>query len=152
MPSSQLSGMIDLITTIALTVGSVVLFLYWFRYSCLLILNAEKANEYACALASTHGLHFVEVQSRLAASQPAELDKLRGALDRDYAVIQRLLSGVEQESRLQNWMLGLYYQAAQSTFKLSRSLSPRAARQALEQMETVVAYFANVAGEAAAAA
>ena len=144
--------MIDLITTIALLVGSVALFLYWFRYSCLLILNAETASESGYALASTHGLHFVDVQSQLADSHPAELNKLGAALARDYAIIQKLLLTADQESELHNRMLGLYYQAAQFTFRLSRALSPRVACQALEQMTTVVAHLANVAGEAAAAA
>src|SRR5690349_10206285 len=104
MDSSPLSGMIEQITTVALTVGSFLLFLYWFRYSCLLILNAATPNDYADALASTYGLHFAQVQSRLAASQPAELGTLSGALDRDYAILQKLLSGTDQESPLQNRM------------------------------------------------
>lgn len=145
--------MVELITTTCMLVASVGLFVYWFRYTCLLMLRAETAHNYASDLAMAHGLGIVHVQSQLNTDQVGDLHGLHAALERDYAIMQTLLTtGADAQSQLQNRMLRVYYHAAQACYSASRSLSATAARQALEEMATVVAHFANVAGEAAAAA
>jgi hypothetical protein len=52
---------IEAITTVVITAGSVLLFAYWFRYTCLLILSAKTAHDYAGDLALAKGLRIVEV-------------------------------------------------------------------------------------------
>jgi predicted RecB family endonuclease len=145
--------MVELITTILLLAGSIVLLLYWFRYTCLLMLSARTAHDYARDLAPAYGLQIVDVQDQLNTSQAGDLARLHAALEHDYAIVQTLLNhGVDQQSRLQNQMLGLYYRTARVWYAASGSFSPSAARRALEEMATVVAHLANTAGEAAAAA
>ena len=139
--------MVELITTILLLAGSIVLFLYWFRYTCLLILSARTAYDYA------RDFHLVDVQEQLNADQAGDLAGLHAALEHDYAIVQTLLNHVaDEQSALQNRMLGLYYRTARICYAVSRSFSTSAARRALEEMATVVSHFANAAGEAAAAA
>ena len=57
--------MIELISTIVIMAGSVLLFGYWFRYTCLLILSARTTRDYAGAVATANQLSFLEVQSVL---------------------------------------------------------------------------------------
>jgi hypothetical protein len=145
--------MVELIITCAISVGSVLLFGYWFRYTCLLILSAKTAHDFAGDLALANGLSVIAVQSQLQTDQNVDLAGLHAALERDYALIQSLLNGVAgDQSILENRMLQIHYQISQFCYGISRSFSPTAARQALQEMSMVVAHFANVAGEVSAAA
>src|SRR5579863_5078403 len=145
--------MIGLITTIAITAGSFLLFAYWFRYTCLLILSAKTAHDYAGDLALANGLSIAQIRSQLQADSAADLAGLNAALERDYAVVQRLLQGAAgEQANIENRMLQIHYWINGVWFGIARTFSATAARQALEEMSAVVAHFANVAGEAAAAA
>src|SRR5712691_12492227 len=132
--------MIELITTTAMTLGSALLLAYWFRYSCLLILSAQTARDYAGEIAAENQLGFREVQQQLPLCPAAELCALQQALDRDYVVVQYLLRQMHRhESKLQAGlemdlemgMLRVHYRLLQVRFLVSRSLSAQAARQAL---------------------
>ena len=46
--------MIELIASITITAGSVLLFCYWFRYTCFLILSAQTVREYATSVAQAN--------------------------------------------------------------------------------------------------
>jgi hypothetical protein len=143
---------IEAIATVVITAGSVLLFAYWFRYTCLLILSAKTAHDYAGDLALAKGLRVVEVQSQLRTDRAVDLVGLHAALERDYALIQSLLKGaVAEQSILEHRVLQIHYRTNQVWFGISRSFSATAARQALEEMSLVVAHFANVVGEVAAA-
>ena len=56
--------MTELITTVVITVSSILLFGYWFRYSCLLMLSTKTARDYVGAVAAANQLGILEVQSR----------------------------------------------------------------------------------------
>ena len=148
-----LVAMIELMVTTAITAGSALLFAYWFRYTCLLILSAKTARDYEATVASAHQLGFVHVQSGLAGCANEDLSRLEQALVHDYAVIRSLLHRAEnRESILESRMLQLHYRIMRAWFSVSSRLSPEIARQALSEMSQVVAYLANSVGEAAAAA
>src|SRR5579863_5184165 len=116
--------MIELITTIAITAGSFLLFAYWFRYTCLLILSAKTAHDFAGDLALANGLSVMAVQSQLQADQNVDLAGLHAALERDYALIQSLLKRVAgEQSPLENRMLQIHYQVSQFWFGVSQSFS-----------------------------
>src|ERR1035438_3370600 len=83
--------MIELIATVVSTASSVLLFAYWFRYTCLLILSAKTARDYTSDVAYSKGLVFPEVQAQLNQSASPDLDKLRSALDRDYQVVRQMI-------------------------------------------------------------
>src|SRR5882762_7980518 len=70
---------------------SVVLFAYWFRYSCLLILQNRVSSNLAYALSS--GLTFPVVQKRLKGAEKSVdvLDQLRLDLSNDYRILCFLL-------------------------------------------------------------
>ena len=116
--------MIQLVATAIITLSSVFLLGYWFRYTCLLILAARAQDcdcEIAaakplsrqevrsmlrertftnlhrlCAVAVGNGLSFPEVQSLLREPAVTDLDRLRESLDRDYRVVLHLLDRAAQ--------------------------------------------------------
>lgn len=146
--------MTEVIATVAITLSSAFLFAYWFRYTCLLILSAKTAHDYAFDVATERGLNFLGVQAQLTQTAAGELDRLRDLLDRDYALIARMLTeirGSNVERGLETRMLAVDYGLARMWFAVSRRFSVSSARQALEEMSLVVAHFANSVGEAAAA-
>jgi hypothetical protein len=146
--------MTELITSGALTGGSLLLLAYWFRYMCLLILSARTTRDYAGEVAMANQLSSFQVQSQLGVSM--ELDRLQAALDRDYAVLTYLLKNAahssSEESSIEARMLRLNYQLVSMWAQASRPFSMAASRRALEEMSMVVAHFANVMGERAASA
>jgi hypothetical protein len=100
-------------------------------------------------------LGFPEVQAQLNQSSP-DLDRLRAALDRDYQVVRQLLrympKAEEGPSPLETQMLAINYRLMGAWYQVSRQLSGKTAARALGEMAMVVAHFANLMGEQAAAA
>ena len=147
--------MTEVITTLLITVSSILLFGYWFRYTCLLILSAKTVRDYTLDVAAANQLGFVEVQNRLQ-SEGTDLDGLRIALDRDYAIVQKMLKQTmnlrPQSGSLERWMLQTHYRLAAVWYRCSSSFAPVASRRALEEMSLVIAHFANTMGEQMAAA
>jgi hypothetical protein len=140
--------MMELIATIIITASSVLLFGYWFRYTCLLVLNTKTVRDYAGEIAAANQLGFLEVQAQLRVGSP-ELDRLRGLLDRDYAVLASLLK--PKDLGIETRMLEVNYRLMGAWYRVSSRFSASAALRALDEMSMVVAYFANTMGERAAA-
>lgn len=146
--------MIELIATVVITVSSVALFAYWFRYTCLLILSAKTARDYAGDIAYSNKLGFPEVQAALKQTSSPDLDKLRASLDRDFEVVRNLLKHMpkssEVQSSLETHMLAVNYRLMGAWYRASRPFSGSSAARALGEMSMVVAHFANLMGEQAA--
>ena len=146
--------MIEIAATSVITISSALLFAYWYRYTCLLILSAKTAKDYAGQVAAANQLSFAQVQAQLRHAGSAELDRLQQSLDRDYAVLTGLFRRAHistDESHLEEYMLQFNYRLMNAWYRASRRFSPQAARHALEEMSRVVAYFANAVGERASA-
>ncbi len=148
--------MIELVATIAIIASSILLFGYWFRYTCLLILSAQTTRDYAADVAAANQLGFLAVQFSLRETAGANLDALRESLDRDYKVITYLLKHAahpsEGQAALERQMLAINYRLMRGWYGMSRRFSTSAACKALDEMAMVVAHFANAMGERAAAA
>ncbi len=146
--------MIELIATVVITVSSVVLFAYWFRYTCLLILSAKTARDYAADVAFSNSLGFPEVQAQLNQATVPDLDRLRASLDNDFRVVRNLLKYMpntgEGQSTLETQMLAINYRLMGAWYQVSRQFSGKTAAHALSEMSMVVAHFANLMGEQAA--
>ena len=147
--------MIELIATVVITASSVLLFAYWFRYTCLLILSAKTARDYTSEVAQSNRLLFPEVQAQLQQSASPDLDRLRSALDRDYQVVRDMMKRIpawgEGQSALETQMLAINYRLMGAWYQATRHVSGSTAARALSEMSMVVAHFANLMGEQAAA-
>ena len=132
---------------------SLVLLVYWCRYSCLLLLNANPAAQQAGALAKANRLGCLEVQRTLL-ELPANqtLEELHGSLENDYRILIYLLqhsTGLDLpaiEQRLIVWD----YRLMRLGFRLTRRNSPAYARQALLEMSRVLGFLCQKMGERAA--
>ncbi len=142
--------MVEIAATITVTVGSALLFTYWFRYMCLLILGTKTARDQSRAAAVAIQLEFPEVQSQLHDPR-ADLERLRRLLDRDYAVLTALLNRSPgyspRESMIEMRMLKIDYWMVSLRYRLICRVSIAPARRALEEMSLVVVYLANLMGE-----
>ena len=143
--------MTETIATSVIMAGSVLLFAYWFRYTCLLILHTKTPVDYGLEVALATQLSFAQVQSQMWAAS-ANLDQLRSSLDRDFAVLTALMAQASNGFGIEQRMLAFNYRIAAARYEFGQHFSPNAARQALEEMSMVVAHFANSLGEAAASA
>ena len=145
----------DLFINSALIATSVVLFCYWFRYGCLLILAAETLHDYSEEVAEMNQLMFGEVRSRLHRRDAPDLDSLHKCLEREFAVITYLLENIPAsnfDTGFEDAMLHIHFRAMSACFRLTGNHLRGCAADALEEMALVVAHLANQLGERTAAA
>ncbi|MBL8178497.1 MAG: hypothetical protein JNK48_27735 [Bryobacterales bacterium] len=140
---------------------SMLLFLYWFRYTCLLILSTKTAKDYTTKVASANQLEFPGIVSRLKTvaegDAVADMGALQQSLERDYRLLTGLLQHAAQFQMggltLEQRMLMIDYQVMKLVFGAShRMVQPEHARKALAEMADIVAHFANAMGERSAVA
>lgn len=130
-----------------------ILFVYWFRYTCLLILSARTARDYSRAVAQANGLCFTKVRNLLEDSPApvSTMDAFQASLDRDYRLVTYLLRHAAtcrpEEHSFQEWMLRLDYRLMRIAYAAVRRVSPSSARKVLLEMTTVITHLANTIGE-----
>jgi len=144
--------MLELIVTLVITVSSALLFGYWFRYTCLLILSAKTTRDYAADIATANQLSFLQVQQQLRDQQPADLDRLQASLDRDFALVTYLIQHASGQGEwgMEDRMLQLNYRLMGAWCRVSQRFSAEAGRRALDEMSMIISHFANAMGERAA--
>ncbi len=136
-----------MITSIGIIAVSLALFIYWFRYSCVLILSAKSTQDFAASVAHANHLSFLDVRSALA-SPDADLDRLHQMLQRDYRVVSYLAkNSAGAGASIESIMLAVDYQAVRIWFSITRSLFPAQARAAVAEMAEVVGFIADSMGE-----
>jgi hypothetical protein len=138
-------------TSIFIIVVSTVLFVYWFRYTCVLILRTRSVRKYAHRVAQINDLSFLEAQQKLAAvpSPNETFDSLHQSLDRDYRVVSYLLrnAGTQSSESIEEHMLRLDYHIMRTCYFLAKPFSPSSARQALIERASIISHLANAMGE-----
>jgi len=135
-----------MLASVLIIVFSVVLFGYWFRYSCILLLRNSAAPATSPA---DPRFHFVQVQQGL--KSDLDLDPLHKSLQRDYQILCYLLqhaAGLELAS-FEDRILVLDYKVMQAWYRLTRSAAPRQARRALVEMSEVLGIRVHRIGEQA---
>ena len=138
-----------MIASILIILISFILLVYWFRYSCILLLRGHGKQPVTAA--SEDGFHFRAVRERVGVEP--EMDPLHLALQRDYRVIAYLLqhaAGLELSS-FEDKLLLWDYRAMQLWYWLTKTAAPQQARQALSEMAAVLAVLGDKIGERAGA-
>ncbi len=128
--------------------ASGVLFAYWFRYSCLLILHSRISETVPSTPDARFNFPSVQQSLKQAGDRVDYLDLARRDLAKDYRMLCFLLrcsaaSGVDP---LERRMLMLDYWTLQAWYAVTRSIAPPQARQALEEISIIVGYFASSVG------
>ena len=138
---------------------SALLLMYWFRYSCLLILRTQPERDYAKQVAGANHLNVFEVRTRLAAvasGTATSLDGLDRMLDRDYRLLLYLTrhatnfktAGFEVE----HLILVCDYRIMSVVYRITRRISDARGAKQLAEMAAIVTRFASLMGERAALA
>ena len=124
-----------MVASVLIITFSVVLFAYWFRYSCILLLRNSEEQ----VAAADDRFQIASVQRRL--KTDLELDPLHACLQRDFQVLSYLLRHAPEleltafEDRLLVWD----YKLMQAWYRVTRSAAPGLARRALSEMADVLA-------------
>jgi hypothetical protein len=128
-----------MLASILIIAFSLTLFVYWFRYSCILLLrNAAESKVVAPDSEPDTRFSFPDVRAQLKADRA--LDPLHTALNRDYQMLTYLLqhaAGLELTS-FEDRLLALDYKVMQVCYRVTRTLFPEQARKALTEMATVL--------------
>jgi len=141
-----------MIASILIIIFSLILFAYWFRYTCLLILSTRPARDYAGKVAEINQLNFLEVQAELNGTpRQADLDRLQKSLDRDYRLVTYLIRHSAKfqvcDDGLERIMLMVDYQIMKGWYAVARAFSNAQAQDAVREMSRIVGHFANAMGE-----
>lgn len=136
---------------------SLLLLLYWFRYTCLLLLHAQPPRDYSKQVAAANQLKVFDVRATLATGQGSpNFDDLEQMLDRDYRLVMYLIRNAANfrtaGSELEQRMLMLDFHIMRLVYRVFARFSPSQARGALEEMAHIIARFAHMMGERAAVA
>ena len=130
---------------------STVLFFYWFRYTCELILSARSSASYAIGVSEANGLNWSTVAASLDQAPAVALNDLSECLRSDYMKLDSILSraGAAEADQVafERGMMRGYFCWASAMFTVLRLCSDRAARQSLATMARVVEHQANLIGE-----
>ncbi len=138
---------------------SLALLAYWFRYSCLLILRTQTAEDYSREVCRANGLSFDLVKGQIEAEPnvnlgDANLRALYQSLERDYQVVSQLLNQVSMQSQdvnmLETQLLRANFCVTQVWFQVSHKLGLKSSVGALEEMADTIGHFANAFGEQSA--
>ncbi len=123
------------------------LFIYWFRYCCILILQTRSTQPAAeVQHASSLGLKFPGVRAAL--DQPllgtGVLDELNSSLIRDFDILGPLLaSSPASVDPLMRWMLVLDYWLLRLWYRATRRLARSCAQAALHEISLILGFFAG---------
>jgi hypothetical protein len=138
--------MIESILIIAL---SLALFVYWFRYTVLLLLSQENSEQQSQVLGQ---LCLLETREALGkADSELALDRLNRALEKDYRMLRYLLdhaAGLGLRP-VEHFLLMLDYRMMRIWYRLTRNSSTTRARRALDEMAGILSYIAYRMGEQA---
>jgi len=96
-----------MVASVLIIVISLVLFVYWFRYTSLLILSAKPAKDYGKAVVEANQLSFPAVRAKLShPADPVAMEKIEAALNRDYKLLTSLLLMVDSNKECSWWITG----------------------------------------------
>jgi hypothetical protein len=134
-----------MIASVLIILFSFALLVYWFRYSCILLVRSQ-AERAALLSRGEKRFHVGEVQAQLLTDAP--LDPLHASLERDYAVLMYLLehaAGLELRS-IEDRLLVLDYKVMRCWYALTRTAAPEQARDALKEMASVMSILLSKIG------
>jgi hypothetical protein len=136
-----------MLASILIIAFSLALFVYWFRYCCILLLRNSQEQLAAVSAPVDTRFAVAGVIERLRTED--KLDSLHQVLDRDYRVFTYLVqhaAGLELSS-LEDRFLLLDYKLMHLWFRITLTAAPRQAREALAQMATILNVLVRKIGQ-----
>jgi hypothetical protein len=130
-----------MVETILIVTFSMALFVYWFRYTVLLLLSEEQVGEHGTVISQ---LNVLETRAALRQTQgDVPLDRLQRALDNDFRMLRYLLDHAAGMglAPLEHHLLIFDYRIMKAWYRLKPN------RRALDEMAGVLSYIAYKMGE-----
>jgi hypothetical protein len=145
-----------MITSFVIMALSLAMFVYWFRYSCVLILESDWNEEQARSLAFENELSFHKTETELSeAVDTQSMDGIRDSLTRDLDYVRRLMvsgdGNQETGPSLESRMLMVDYKLMKAWYAVARATSKPKAQEALRSMSRIISYMAGEVGDRMAA-
>jgi len=142
-----------MISSVLIIAFSLILLVYWFRYTCVVLLRTGTGEECRGDVIEANRLRFAAVQAELKESPHGPLDQLHEALESDYRLLTYLLDQAAhvEAGSLEQRILDFDYRLMRLWYKLVRNLSGSHARRALAEMSNILNYFAGAMGQRLAA-
>jgi hypothetical protein len=135
-----------MITSVFIIAISVILFVYWLRYSCVMLLRSaqERGEMSKCA---DERFNVASVQERL--KTESDLDPLEQALERDYHVVTYLIEHAAdlELASIENKLLVLDYKLMRIWSRVTRTVAPQQSRKALCEMASVLSVLVGQMGD-----
>jgi hypothetical protein len=129
------------------------LLLYWFRYSCLLIVRSRREHALIFDVAQANHLSFPAVRERVATAEPASLESLYRSLSRDGEMLLYLLDHTVGPALplVEKRLLALDFALMRIWYRIAFPFSKSHARAAVREMTDLVTCFADAMGRRASA-
>src|ERR1035437_1926675 len=136
----------NMVTGVFIIAISVILFIYWLRYSCVLLLRNAQERAGMSTLADQR-FSFSSVLERLKTDR--DLGPLERALERDYYVVMYLIEHVAdlELASIENKLLVIDCKLMQIWSRLTRTVAPQQSRKALSEMAAVLSVLVGQMGE-----
>ncbi len=134
-----------MITSVFIIAISVVLFVYWLRYSCVMLLrNAQERT--VVSMASEERFSISSVRERL--KTEADLSSLERDLERDYHVVTYLIEHAAdlELASIENKLLVIDYKLMRAWSHVTRTAAPEQSRKALAEMASVLGVLVDQMG------
>jgi hypothetical protein len=162
VPAVTLTNWIEMVTSVFIIAISVVLFVYWLRYSCLMLLRSAQERAALPTVAdrrfnvssvrerlTTKGHSGAEQGADMGANPGSELGQLERALERDYHVVTYLIEHAAdlELASVENKLLVLDYKLMRLWSHLTRTVAPQQSRRALSEMAAVLNVLVGQMGE-----
>jgi hypothetical protein len=126
-----------MITSVFIIAISVILFAYWLRYSCVMLLrNAQERTEVSTVADERFSISSVRERLRT----EGDLDSLERALERDYHVVTYLIEHATdlELASIENKLLVIDYKLMRVWSHVTRTAAPEQSRKALSEMASVL--------------
>lgn len=135
-----------MVTSVFIIVISVILFVYWLRYSCVMLLRSARERAEMPTVADER-FNVSSVLERL--KTESDLAPLERALERDYYVVTYLIEHAAdlELASIENKLLVLDYKLMRLWSRLTRTVAPQQSRKALSEMASVLSVLVGQMGE-----
>jgi hypothetical protein len=129
-----------MVQTILIVGFSLALFVYWFRYTVLLLLSEEEIGEHNTVIGQLSVLETREALRNTEGAVP--LERLQRALEQDYRMLRYLLDHAAGMGLrpAEHYLLILDYRIMNAWYRLSRN------RRALDEMAGILSHIAYKIG------
>jgi hypothetical protein len=126
-----------MLTGVFIIAISAILFVYWLRYSCLILLRSAQQRAGMPTVADER-FSASSVLERLRTE--ADLAPLERALERDYYVLANLIEHAAdlELASIENKLLVFDYKLMRLWSRVTRTVAPQQSRKALSEMASVL--------------